>query len=759
MRKIISLNGNRWKCAASGLPAPDASEIGHLPDVFAATVPGDVHLDVLAASKPETDLYYGFNKEQANWVEERDWWYWTDFKLELESDQRAWLVLHGADYVSWTYLNENLLGQHEGMFSEQVYEITDYLHSENQLAIRFLAPTRFPDHRISLTNKILNRYEQLVGADVGCDPERRSTLKFQMSYGWDFAPGIRTIGLWDDVEILVTGATRIHSAQVRTRSLVIDPPRSTAALDIEFEVDCKELTPTEFSISLYEEYPNPKLDNPVLVRHLAIPDLAGRRKLSLAVELEDPKPWLPWDHGSQNLYELEIVAYQGGKRVDRFVQSMGVRTIDLSGPTGHPFSDGGMLEMNGTPIYLRGASWVPVDAIPGRVSEPDYQDLLRLAKDANLNCLRVWGGGLREKKAFYDLCNRMGILVWQEFPLACAFYTHYPASLEYLSLLRSECGAIVRTLRNHPAIFLWCGGNEFDPQSNSQVVETVRRVVLEEDGTRLFLDVSPSAGESHNWNVWHQFFPPEAYRQDTARMLSEFGLQSCPAPESLRRFIPADALWPPGAAWKYHRAQLEKLRHYAAPFRAADSLDDFVRASQTSQAYGLKIGIEHVRRRKLATAGFLVWQLNSTWPSIDWAILDYYRTPKLAYEVIKAIANPLLISLDYALRGYKPGEPFSASVWIINDQGTHYSDCTAEIYVDDARIYTSSLEIGPASVQKIGDVKVDLPEGFLKVRCRLTQMDHILSENSYSLKDFDGRWIPWSMIKRLELRMRGASSA
>ena len=765
MRKIISLNGNQWKCAASDLRAPDVSEIEHLREVFPATVPGDVHLDApgmgVAARKPGIDLYYGFNKDEGNWVEDRDWWYWTDFNLELEPGQRAWLVLHGADYISWTYLNGNLLGQHEGMFSEQVYELTDQLQGrgQNRLAIRFLAPTRTPDHHITWRNKMLNRYEQLVGADVGCDPARRSTLKFQMSYGWDFAPGIRTIGLWEDVEILVTGAARILSAQARTRSLETGTPRSRATLDVEFEADCKELTPTEFTISLFEEYPEPKPDNPVLVARLTIPDLAGRQKRSVTLELDDPKLWFPWDHGPQNLYELEIVAYQAGKPVDRFTQSLGIRAIQSPGPIGQPFSSGGAVQINGLPIFLRGASWVPVDAIPARVSGQDYEELLKLAKDANLNCLRVWGGGLREKKAFYDLCDRMGILVWQEFPLACAFYTYYPSSQEYLSLLDSECRAIVRTLRNHPAIFLWCGGNEFEPKSNAHVVDAVRRVVAEEDGSRLFLDVSPSAGESHNWNVWHQYYPPEAYRDDPARMLSEFGLQSPPAPESLRRFIPADALWPPGAAWKYHKAQLGKLRHYAAPFGAMDTLDGFVRASQASQAYGLKIGIEHVRRRKLATAGFIVWQLNSPWPSIDWAVVDYYRKPKLAYEAIRQSANPVLIALEFALRGYEPGETFSASVWVINDRGASYSDCSAEIVVQGAKVFTSSLEIGPASAEKIGDFTVNLPEGPLQVECRLTQKDDVLSENSYSLKDFDGRWVPRALLKRLELRLRGAPAA
>jgi len=757
MRKVISLNGNRWKCAASAMETPDASEIERLRDVYPATVPGDVHLDVLNVTQPGVDLYYGANKELGNWVEDHDWWYWIDFNLALEPGQRAWLVLHGADYVSWTFLNGSLLGQHEGMFSEQSYEITALLRGENRLAVRFLAPTRFPDHQISLYNRYLNRYEQVVGADVGCDPQRRSTLKCQMSYGWDFAPGIRTIGLWDDVEIVVTGAARVLSARVRNTALAPEAEPKRALLGIDFEVDSQAPAPTEFTMALYEVYPDPKPGQAVATARLAVPSLAGRQTLSLVLTIDDPKLWFPWDHGPQNLYELEIAAAQNGRAVDRFSQVIGIRSVASPGPSGQPFSGSGALSLNGQTIFMRGAAWVPADAIPARVTEQDYRALLTLAKEANLNCLRVWGGGLREKQAFYDLCDRMGLLVWQEFPLACAFYTHYPTSAEYLALLGSECAAIVRTLRHHPAIFLWCGGNEFDPKMNAHVVATVRRVAAEEDGTRLFMDVSPSLGESHNWNVWHQFYPSEAYRQDAARMLSEFGLQAPPAVASLKKFIPAPELWPPGPAWRYHKAQLKKLTHYAAPFLTGSTLDDFVQASQLAQAYGLKMGIEHVRRHKLSTAGFSLWQLNSPWPSIDWAVIDYYRIPKLAYAAIRQAANPILIALEFDLRRYQAGGSFSAAVWVINDHNTAYPDCSAEIALGGATLFRGGVELGPASIQKLGDVTATLPEGALGVDCRLTRRGQVLSENSYDLMAFDGRWNLHARLTRLQLQLRGAA--
>jgi beta-mannosidase len=173
-----------------------------------------------------------------------------------------------------------------------------------------------------------------------------------------------------------------------------------------------------------------------------------------------------------------------------------------------------------------------------------------MAREANLNALRVWGGGLREKKAFYDLCDRLGLLVWQEFPLACAFITHYPRSKEYLAFVESETRDIVRQVRLHPSVMLWCGGNEFDPKANRLVIEAMRRAATAEDGARLFQDVSPAFGDSHNWSVWHRYRPPEEYQKDTAQVMSEFGLQAPPAVASLERFIPPAELWPPGPSWK-----------------------------------------------------------------------------------------------------------------------------------------------------------------------------------------------------------------
>ena len=749
MRDVISLNGADWYCAQSNLRVPDVAEIERPESQrFAALVPGEVRLDLMRAGLLKDDPFYARNNDASRWVEEQDWWYWRDFELGLQPGQRAWLVLHGADYYTWTYLNGESLGEHEGMFSRQVYDITQLLRGRNRLAVRFLAPARLPRQRSTRWEKFLNRWEHRF-IDASCDPDRRDWLKCQMSYGWDFSPELRTIGLWDDVELVLTGDVALFDVQVKTR---LAPGQAT--LKVSFDADALTAGPATFVLSLAGQ----TFEDEPVTRSFQATLSAGRSQQTFEMDVPDPRLWFPWDHGEPHLYTLTVEAQHDGRVLDHVTESVGLRTITLKrNPGSPPDAVDWTFVVNGQPVYLRGANWVPADAFPARVTEDDYRTWLEMARAANLNVLRVWGGGLREKKTFYDLCDRMGLLLWQEFPLACAFITHYPRSVDYLSFVENETREIVRQVRHHPSVMLWCGGNEFDPKINHLVIEAMRRAVLTEDDTRPFQAVSPSRGESHNWLIWHRYRPPEEYRKDMAQVMSEFGLQAPPSVDSLKRFIPLDELWPPGPSWKYHRAQMVKLEHYAAPFQSLDVLGEFVSASQRAQARGIQIAVEHARRHKYAMSGFLVWQLNSPWPGIDWAIVDYYRVPKLAYERLKESANPLLVSLDYPLRRYSPGDVLTADVWVINDWPRDFPGCRVEIALQNLR-QVFDVSVGPDSAQVIGQVRWTLPKGDWRVTCRLTrgEGERALSENHYDLAEYDGRSGPWwnPLLDNLRLALR-----
>ncbi|MFN2167029.1 MAG: glycoside hydrolase family 2 protein, partial [Anaerolineae bacterium] len=452
----------------------------------------------------------------------------------------------------------------------------------------------------------------------------------------------------------------------------------------------------------------------------------------------EPQLWWPWDHGRPDLYRLQVEVRDGRQVLDTTGQAVGLRQVEL---------DGWTLRINDRPVYARGANWVPADILPGRVSEADYHDLLSLARQANMNMLRVWGGGLREKQAFYDLCDRLGILVWQEFPFACAFLTRFPRSEPYLRLVEAEAGSIVRTLRNHASLALWCGGNEFDPGRNEPLVSALRRVVEEEDPTRPFLPASPANGDSHNWRVWHNFEPPSAYRRDSTSFASEFGLQATPSTEALKRFVPGNELWPPGPSWTYHGADLNKLRRYARPFlgEGAHSLEPFVQASQRAQAQGLKIGIEHYRRRKAqGCGGVLLWQLNEPWPAISWAIVDYDREPKPAYEMVKRLLTPVLVSVDLPPQRYGPGDQVQASVWVVNDLASALPEAQVQVVLRDGsgaqvQLLAQTVAVAAHSAEVVGWIDGPLSaEGGWRLECQLAQGVEVLSRNEYDLSIHDG---------------------
>jgi beta-mannosidase len=351
----------------------------------------------------------------------------------------------------------------------------------------------------------------------------------------------------------------------------------------------------------------------------------------------------------------------------------------------------------------------------------------------------------------------MGILVWQEFPLACAFLTRLPDSSSYLRLLENETRAIVRDLRSHPSLVLWCGGNEFDPGRNRPAIAVMRRVVGEEDPERTFRPASPSGGDGHNWNVWHGFQPPSSYAHDPSLFASEFGLQSPPSVSALEQFIPAKDLWPPGPAWPFHGAELEKLWRYARPYLNAPdpSLAEVVGACQLAQARGLQIAIEHFRRGKArGGGGVLVWQLNEPWPAISWALVDDAREPKAAYEMVKQLMAPLLISLEYPLVHYRAGDTLCGKVWVINDRDLRYENCQVEVNLwsregQAVERLRQRVDVAADTAQITGELAWRLPPGGnWRITCFLLQDKEVLAANDYDL----GRHDSGSPTARRKLR-------
>lgn len=716
-------------------PFGDVNDLTEVKEWLPAQVPGDVRLDLLRAGKI-ADPFVARNNEESQWVDALDWWYVHDLNVDLEQGERAFLILEGVDYQSAVFFNDTQLSRHVGMFSRQIYELPTNRVRNSQISVRVWGSDAMPKLEFSASHRIWQQLAKpLFTPPNNPFPDRYATLKCQMQFGWDFAPRLRTCGIWDDAYIVVSRSVFIEDAFIKGQSV---KPRA-AKIQITLKLDSDSEQRTRIVCNIRGK--NFTIDVQAFSFDLAL--RRGKQECRLALDLQDAREWNPWDRGDPNLYEIEIQVSSGSNQLLALLTtSFGVRAFELrrEGKQQDPWT----FVINGNREFIRGANWVPLDAIPGRVQHEDYVARLKQARDANVNFLRVWGGGLTEKRAFYDLCDELGILVWQEFPFAGAILDRFPRDAEFLKLVDEECASIVRTLRNHPSLIVWCGGNEFNTRGNRAVVDSLRNVVAREDGTRPFKPASPYRDESHNWRVWHRSANLRDYKKDRTPFLSEFGLQSAPNVESLKRFLPRKSLFPPNAMWEYHHAELNKLRRYSRSrtFKIHENeqehLGEYVSATQRVQAIALQIAIEHMRRRKVeSAAGVAVWQLNDSWPSISWSVVDYYGVPKLAFHALKRAYSPMLASFDYSLEPRQSGSRICGDLWVINDLRSSFTNAQFSAYLNSEEIYSQRVNISPDSAERIGGLDVPLGDTENVLRLKLNWGPAPLSENEYDLNYCD----------------------
>jgi beta-mannosidase len=527
-RQVLNLGDNSWyfgQVAQRTFAAPEVYDLPAVTEWLPATVPGNVRTDLLALDRIP-DPFFGEGYQEGLWVEAVDWWYRRQLELDpLTSDQRAFLIFDGIDYLSAIFVDGQELARHEGMFSRQIIEITHPLRQKGTLniAVRLWGSRALPRRQLTWLQRVWQKMAApLYGSWVGIYPDRTATLKCQMSFGWDFAPPIRTMGLWDDVSLVITGPVFIVEASALGQPvLTLNQKSGGEALAGEgLEIPAKASPPEikdadpQSPLRKGEESALTTLPADLLINltldadrsrqveatihitpanfegatpapfHFLLDLPAGRSSHRLECHLPEAALWQPWDRGQSHLYLVQITVSDSDSRLlDEITLRTGIRAVEL---------DRWEFSLNGQREFSRGLNWVPADSFPGRLHRDDYARLLTLARQSGANLLRVWGGGLREKQAFYDLCDELGLLVWQEFPLACMFLGSYPRDPAYLSLVEAECGAIVRQLRHHPSVVLWGGGNEFSQRRNRPLVDTLATVVNQNDGTRPFIPVSPS---------------------------------------------------------------------------------------------------------------------------------------------------------------------------------------------------------------------------------------------------------------------------
>lgn len=678
-----------------------------------ATVPGNIHADLMRAGRLP-DLYRAAALPAARWVEEWDWWLERPLSLSLLPGQRAFLQFDGIDYLATLWLDDHLVAHHEGAFSRHTVEITPFLQADghlraHRLGVRFWGARAWPAPAWRAWERLLAPVVRCVlpgKASLRPFHPRLRLLRPPMQAGWDFAPALAAIGLWEGVRLLLTGGVWVAACRVAlapsgagVASLSLDAASGAAGpLRLAWEPENFTGVGGETAVPL--------------------PASGGRALLDVPFHIQEVQRWHPWEQGAANLYRLTVHDAHGNSLLS---QRLGVRTVQVERMR---------LTVNEQPFFARGVNWVPADSLPGTVARARYETLLGMARERGVNLVRVWGGGGRERRTFYDLCDEMGLLVWQEFPFACAFLDHYPRDREFLARVEQEAQAMVRELRHHPALALWGAGNEFSYQRNRPLVQRLAATVRAQD-ERPFLPPSPAAHDRHNWHVWHGRAPLRAFLTERTAFLSEFGLQAPPAPDSLARFLPPAALWPPSEGWSQHHAELPKLFTYT-PQASHPQMERFVAASQSAQAVGVQLAVEQMRRRKAAGAGGVaLWQWNEPWPAISWALVDYFGVPKRAAEQLGHSYAPLLLCLDPDLS--VPPPQFRAALWAINDLASPFPGCEARIFQGETLLFSTPLALPPHSARRVADLRLTPPDACTPLRLELWQNRHRLALNTHPL--------------------------
>ncbi|HXX64871.1 MAG TPA: glycoside hydrolase family 2 protein [Bacteroidota bacterium] len=673
-------------------------------DCLPYRVPGTVRAALLEAGEIP-DPYNGFENEKSLWTEQKEWWFFKTFSLPANLKARYIdLVFEGASFRGEVWMNGHMVGELKGMLNPRAFNVAGLLKfgGENSLAVRLEAT---PDAR-----------ESVMAHGLTWDTPRDQLFSIaQCMYGWDWGPHGVPIGLWRPVMLRLSGPLRIDHPYVR-----VQMPKEGSA-DCHITMDVHNETDKTQEGSLQGVILEKETRTQAAEFHAGV-TLAPHESKEVGVDLriENPRLWWPNGMGDQNLYLLRASIVAGSEQSEALTEQFGIRELKLvenenvgeflksmKDDVGSPYRLGKAVgsypwtfQVNGKKMFAKGANWIPIDQLL-RLDHRRYERLLRLAKEAHFNLLRVWGGGLYETDDFYRLCDELGILAWQEFLSNRSF-----SKIDRENFLEGASSAVVR-LRNHPSLTFWCGGNEFDPDDagSKAVVDALGATLKALDPDREFHRASPYMGDDHHWGVWHDGQPYTAYRV-VRPFRSEAGLNTFPVPEDYRKFTPPEELWPPDTVEvEYHGEyntgfqHVRKLQRYVNEFGAAGSIDEMIAKSELYQALANEFNMEFCRANKFRNSGLLIWQYDDIWPCISWSLVDWYGMPKPSYYFQKRASRPVHISADYERYLWKTGETFSADVHLLNDTALPVEHCTFHAKLLDVA--------GGVLVSKAGAARVD----------------------------------------------------
>lgn len=634
-------------------------------DWIPATVPGGVHKDLMDSGYID-DTYYELNSRNCEWVENRWWVYKTAFTVPEDcTGEKCTLIFKGVDYKAHFYLNGCKLGEHEGMY-EVAFDVTGVIRADsgNELSVIIeSAPVEMS--QIGYTSKT-------------------HTQKSRFNYKWDFSTRLVNLGIWDDVVLRITGRHSIGDLHIRS-----DVAKSRGIIEIDVCVESSVESNGEVMIDI-------SLRGEKIAGYRTCQTFpAGNSSFKHMFEIEHPELWFPNGKGDQPLYKIDIRVLSASGISDSRELYTGIRKLEFvknvnSPEAALPYT----VKINGEKVYVKGVNITPFDHMYGTVSNEKYKAYVELMKNANINLVRIWGGGIIEKEIFYDLCDRAGIMIWQEFIQSSSGLDNLPSTNpEFLKLQDAVAEWAVKVKRNHISLVIWCGGNELRKTDeilmdyNHPNIKRLKDIVDTYDPDRLFLPSSASGpneflqmeqvgqGKHHdvhgNWLYLgikeHYGF----YNRSDSLFHSEFGVNGMSCPASLRRFLSPENLkvtnMRDNIVWRHHGEWWDSCEREKEIFGEIGELDKYVRCSQFIQAEGIRYIIEANRRRKFENSGSIVWQLNEPWPNINCtSIIDYYGIPKMAYYWVKKAYENLHVSMAYDTLRYRRGELFKGIIFLNN---------------------------------------------------------------------------------------------
>ncbi len=667
-------------------------------EILEATVPGNFELDFIKAKKLPEDIYFGTNILEVQKLESMHLWYFTEFELEA-NNKDAFILFEGVDTAAEIYIDGEIFAFCENMLIPYEFSLEGLEAGLHEVVVHIIPASV---------------YVKDFTLDACCRAQKYNTdslliRKAPYMYGWDIMPRTVSAGLWRPVSIVYKNKHRIDECRIYTNH-IHENGKATLTADIILKTDVDYIQDLCVNIkgvcgdSTFEK------NSPVFSLNKKI-----------HIDIENAKLWWPKNHGEQNLYDITFTLLYKGEAVDAYSLKAGIRTIELERTSCAGENGTFRFLVNNKPIMCLGTNWVPTDAFPSRHDEFTLRGL-ELTNALECNMIRCWGGNVYPSEIFYDYCDEHGILVWQDFSMACG---RYPNDERFCALLKEEAEIIVKKLRNHTCIALWSGDNECDymyawdritvngkplqqsnPNSNTLTRKVLPDVIDRLDDSRPFIPSSPyldeeafktlKPAEDHLWGP-RDYFKGEFYNKNSVcHFASETGYHGCPSPESLRKFIGEDHIENRGDGkvcddphWLVHAACPEINVHASWAYRiplmtrqverlfdsAEGDIESYALKSQISQAEAVKFFIEHFRIQKNYRWGILWWNIIDGWPQVSDAVVDWYGTKKLAYSYIKRSQQPFNIMVD------EPDENGANTICAINDT---LSPVTVEYTVTEA---------------------------------------------------------------------------